>query len=117
MIRIRRIYDPADRTDGYRVLVDRLWPRGVKTESAAIDAWPKAITPSSALRTWYGHRAEFWDEFQIRYRLELSAPEAVAELEQLRQVAAARTVTLLTATRELALCHAQVLKAVLEHRT
>ncbi len=113
MVIIKRVYDPRDPADGYRVLVDRLWPRGLKREDACIDEWAKTIAPSNALRLWYGHRPDRWPEFQIRYRLELAAPEAVEYLARFRDIARKRTVTLLTATRTETENHAVVLRPVL----
>jgi uncharacterized protein YeaO (DUF488 family) len=71
MIRIKRTYDPPARGDGWRVLVERLWPRGMKKESLAADAWLKDVAPSTALRKWFDHRVDRWEEFQRRYREEL----------------------------------------------
>ena len=83
MIRIARIYEPAQKSDGWRVLVDRLWPRGIKKENAHVDLWMKDIAPSEALREWFGHKPERWTEFQRRYRAELSKKkELVAELKR-----------------------------------
>ncbi|HEU4603494.1 MAG TPA: DUF488 domain-containing protein [Steroidobacteraceae bacterium] len=77
MIRIKRTYDPAARTDGRRFLVERLWPRGMKKESLVMDEWLKEVAPSTELRKWFGHRPERWAEFQRRYKAELSAnPDA-----------------------------------------
>ena len=76
MIRIKRTYDPPARGDGRRVLVERLWPRGMKKEEVAADAWLKDVAPSAALRKWFGHRVERWDEFRRRYRRELAANRA-----------------------------------------
>jgi uncharacterized protein YeaO (DUF488 family) len=77
MIRIKRAYDPPKRGDGRRLLVERLWPRGMKKEALALDAWVKEVAPSTELREWFGHRVERWDEFRRRYREELSAnPES-----------------------------------------
>jgi uncharacterized protein YeaO (DUF488 family) len=73
MIRIKRVYDPPARGDGRRVLVERLWPRGMKKESLAADAWMRDAAPTTALRKWFGHREERWEEFQRRYRDELDA--------------------------------------------
>lgn len=73
MIRIKRIYEPAGRADGRRILVERLWPRGVRKEALDADAWLKDVAPSTSLRKWFGHRVERWDEFRRRYRKELSA--------------------------------------------
>jgi len=83
MIRIARIYEPAQKSDGWRVLVDRLRPRGIKKENAHVDLWMKDIAPSEALREWFGHKPERWTEFQRRYRAELSKKkEPVAELKR-----------------------------------
>jgi uncharacterized protein YeaO (DUF488 family) len=73
MIRIKRTYDPPARGDGRRILVERLWPRGRKKEALAADAWMKEVAPSTALRKWFDHRVERWDEIQRRYRDELNA--------------------------------------------
>ncbi len=116
MIRCKRVYDLSEAGDGYRVLVDRLWPRGFKRDQAALDAWVKDIAPSSDLRKWYGHRPERWPEFQHRYRRELARPEAAEELDRLRRMAESRALTLLTATRNVAESHASVLKSVLQER-
>jgi len=80
-IRTKRVYEEPNVSDGVRVLIDRLWPRGVSKESAAIDYWAKAVAPSNELRVWYGHEPEKWREFRERYFAELDAnPEGVAEL-------------------------------------
>lgn len=80
-IKLKRVYEPASRTDGTRILVDRLWPRGLSKEEAAIDHWCKALAPSTALRQWFGHEPERWEEFRRRYKAELAeAPEALTEL-------------------------------------
>ena len=71
MLWIKRIYEPAGKKDGCRILVDRLWPRGLKKEAARVDEWMKEIAPSNALRKWFGHKPERWAEFQKRYRGEL----------------------------------------------
>ena len=73
MIRIKRSYEPRAREDGRRILVERLWPRGMKKEALHADAWMKDVAPSTELRQWFGHRVERWDEFRRRYRKELSA--------------------------------------------
>ena len=83
-IGLKRAYQPAAPEDGQRVLVDRLWPRGVSKEEAAIDLWLKAIAPSTALRQWFGHDPVLWEEFQRRYRAELDANGEV--VGQLRDV-------------------------------
>ncbi len=97
-IRIKRIYDPASADDGARVLVDRLWPRGVRKSQAGIDLWLKDVAPSTALRRWYRHEPARWPEFRERYLAELkSAPEALGELLEL---SARGTVTLLFGARD-----------------
>lgn len=82
-VRLKRAYDPAASDDGFRVLVDRLWPRGVSKEAAAIDLWSKDLAPSAGLRKWFGHEPAKWPVFLERYFRELDAnPEAVAELRR-----------------------------------
>jgi len=105
-VQIRRIYEPASLADGERVLVDRLWPRGLSKQSAAIDAWMKDVAPSAELRKWFGHKAELWDDFQVRYRAELEHNPLAA---QLRRRAAEGMVTLLYAARDEKHNHALVL--------
>ena len=113
-IRIKRIYAPVDKSDGQRVLVDRLWPRGVSREEAALDLWLKEIAPSSALRTWFGHQPERFTEFAQRYRRELDGnPEPVARLRALR---AKGDVTLLYAAHDPRINQAVVLADYLAGR-
>lgn len=97
-IRIKRIYDTADRADGFRVLVDRLWPRGVSKERASIDLWLKEVAPSTPLRTWFHHEPQLWDEFRARYVSELKDNVSVAELTAI--TTANRIVTLLYSARD-----------------
>ena len=106
LVRIKRIYEPAEAQDGMRVLVDRLWPRGVSKAEAAIDLWLKAAAPRPELRRWFGHRADRWPEFQRRYRTELAHNPAVA---QLRDLARQSDLTLLYAARDETHNHALVL--------
>jgi len=113
MIRLKRVYAPFEPADGTRVLVDRLWPRGLKRESAHIDEWAKDIAPSTELRRWYGHRSALWPEFQMRYAQELARPEVSELLSKLRAVASDGTLTLLTATRAETENHAVALRQVL----
>jgi uncharacterized protein YeaO (DUF488 family) len=81
MLKIKRAYEPPEPSDGRRLLVERLWPRGMKKEALAADAWVKEVAPSTELRKWFGHRPERWDEFRRRYRDELAAnPEAWAPI-------------------------------------
>ena len=97
-IRIKRIYEPAAKGDGIRVLVDRVWPRGVTKEKAALDLWLKEIAPSTELRKWFGHDPGRWDEFRMRYRKELDEnDEAVGQLNAL---IAKGPVTLLYSARD-----------------
>ena len=107
-IRIKRIYDEPDDDDGYRVLVDRLWPRGVTKEAACLDAWLKEIAPSVDLRTWFDHDPAKFDGFAARYRAELSAQAEV--VEDLRSRARSGAVTLLYAARSETHNHARVLQ-------
>ena len=84
MIQIKRVYEPASKEDGFRILVDRLWPRGLTKEKAHVDLWFKEISPSQALRKWYGHVPEKWPEFQKRYKAELAKlPEEMASLRKI----------------------------------
>lgn len=80
MIRIARIYEPPQKNDGWRVLVDRLWPRGVRKEAARVDEWMKEIAPSNELRKWFAHQANRWAEFQKRYRAELGRKKELIEM-------------------------------------
>jgi uncharacterized protein YeaO (DUF488 family) len=111
LIVIKRVYEPASAKDGVRILVDRLWPRGMSKASLKYAAWPKELAPSNELRKWYGHDPKRFAEFRRRYRREL-APHR-DELTALRAKLKGRTVTLLTATRELDLSHATVLREIL----
>ncbi|WAX55180.1 DUF488 family protein [Jatrophihabitans cynanchi] len=106
-VRVKRIYDDPVPDDGRRVLVDRVWPRGVSKERAALDLWCKDVAPSTELRKWYGHDPDKQKEFAARYRAELAAQPAAGALADLR--ATHGPLTLLTATHELGLSQAQVL--------
>ena len=108
-VQVRRVYDEPSASDGRRVLVDRIWPRGLATETAQIDEWCKDIAPSSELRKWYAHEPERFAEFVRRYRAELDDHERAAELARLRELADKHKVTLLTATRNISLSQAAVL--------
>ena len=112
-VRVRRVYEDPDRDDGVRVLVDRIWPRGMTKARAALDEWCKDVAPSHELRTWYGHQPDRFEEFARRYRLELDDPPRAAALAHLRDLAGDRPVTLLTATREPAISEAAVLAPLL----
>ncbi|MFJ8660585.1 DUF488 domain-containing protein [Streptomyces sp. NPDC093795] len=113
-VRVRRIYEPPSPDDGVRVLVDRLWPRGLAKTDARIDEWPKALTPSTELRRWYHGPDGEYEEFCRRYEAELAAPEAAAALDRLRELAAGQTVTLLTAAKDPAVSHTSVLRRELD---
>ena len=89
-VRVARVYDPLAPSDGVRILVDRLWPRGLTKQAAALDHWYRQIAPSTDLRTWYAHEPERFAEFVTRYRAELSTPERVAALAALRDQCARR---------------------------
>jgi len=108
-VRLRRVYEAPDPSDGRRVLVDRLWPRGLTKSAAALDEWLKAVAPSDELRRWYGHQPEKFPDFRQRYQQELRSPERAATLDHLRQLASDGTLTLLTATRDIDHSEAAVL--------
>lgn len=107
-IDVRRVYDPPQPDDGYRVLVDRIWPRGLRKADAAVDEWCREIAPSTELRRWYGHEPDRFAAFRTRYLAELDDAEHSAALARLREHAGTR-LTLLTATRDLGISHARVL--------
>jgi uncharacterized protein YeaO (DUF488 family) len=108
-VKVRRVYEDPLPTDGTRILVDRLWPRGLTKEKARLDHWCKAIAPSPALRKWYAHDPQLFAEFSRRYRTELQEPVAAAALGRLRTLAGQGPLTLLTATREPGISEAAVL--------
>lgn len=111
-IRLKRVYEPATPEDGVRILVERLWPRGLSKEKAHIDHWFKEAAPSTALRRWYGHDVERWPEFRKKYMAELEEmPEVVSEL---RQLIAGKTATFVYASRTQEHNSALVLKEFLE---
>ncbi|MGN6286670.1 MAG: DUF488 domain-containing protein [Afipia sp.] len=110
-IRLKRAYEPADAGDGVRLLVDRLWPRGVSKERAALDDWLKDIAPSTELRQWFGHDPDRWPEFQRRYRAELR--EHAEELNRIRAMARTHTVTLVYSAHDEEHNDAVVLRGVL----
>jgi uncharacterized protein YeaO (DUF488 family) len=110
-IRLKRVYDPPSPEDGVRVLVERLWPRGMTKEEASIDLWLKAVAPSKELREWYRHDVDRWEEFERRYRAELAGqPEAVDELLAL---ARRGPVTLVLAKKDVERSSAMALKRYL----
>lgn len=107
----RRIYDDASPEDGLRILVDRIWPRGIRKEDARLDEWIRDVAPSTELRRWYGHDPERYDEFRRRYLAELREPAWEKAVRRLRKYAGQDRMTLLTATTDLE--HSQA--AVLAH--
>jgi len=111
-IRIKRVYEGADPEDGTRILVDRLWPRGLSKEVANVDHWAKDVSPSNELRRWYGHDPDKWVEFQKRYAAELDGKKA--DLDQLMKQAAKGPVTFLYSSTERRLNNAAALKIYLE---
>jgi uncharacterized protein YeaO (DUF488 family) len=115
-IRIARVYDSPSPKDGYRVLVDRIWPRGVRKDELPAQEWVKDVAPSTQLRKWFGHDPARFAEFARRYRDELAGDEQQAELDKLRRRARRGTVTLLTAARDPAVSHVAVLSEVLSER-
>ena len=110
-VRLKRAYEPAEPGDGYRVLVERLWPRGLARERAGIDEWARDLAPSDALRRWYRHDPKRFDEFRHRYLRELGSERQ--RLAEVRRRARLDTVTLVFAAREPALSNASVLASVL----
>jgi uncharacterized protein YeaO (DUF488 family) len=113
-VHTKRVYEPASVQDGYRVLVDRLWPRGVSKEDAALDEWARKLAPSSELRKWFGHKPERFEEFRRRYKDELKAHQN--EIAALRTRARKETVTLVFGARDSEHNDAVVLAEVLKRR-
>ena len=113
-VRVRRVYDPPEPGDGVRVLVDRLWPRGVSKDAARVDEWPKGLTPSTELRRWYHAGEGTYEEFARRYEAELAAPEAAGLLDRVRELAENGPVTLLTSAKDPERSHAAVLVRLLD---
>jgi len=116
MVRTKRVYEPPSPDDGYRVLVERLWPRGVSKEKAHLDAWARELAPSDELRRWYGHDPARWDAFRARYRRELDEPARRDQLDRLVERAAAGTVTLVYASRAGEISNAAVLRDLIAER-
>lgn len=114
MVKLKRAYEPASRDDGWRVLVERLWPRGVRKQELAIDDWLKEVAPSHELRRWFGHDPARWAEFVHRYRQELKEPAAARALAELARRAAAGPVTLVYAARDAEHNNALALRDLIE---
>lgn len=111
-IATKRVYEPPAESDGYRVLIDRLWPRGLKKEAVPLDLWAKALAPSTALRQWFGHDPALWDEFRRRYGAELDA--STDHWQPLARRSAQEPVTLLYGARDEIHNNAVALKAYME---
>lgn len=112
-VRVRRVYEESQGDDGQRVLVDRVWPRGMSKERAQLDEWCKEVAPSTQLRRWYGHDPDRFAEFAQRYRAELAESVPADALGHLRDRAASGRLTLLTATTNVDLSHARILAELL----
>ncbi|HEV51669.1 MAG TPA: DUF488 family protein [Thermoprotei archaeon] len=110
-IRVKRVYEPASPSDGKRVLVERLWPRGMKREDLKIDSWEKEVAPSSELRMWFAHDPTKWEEFKLKYWEELKGNP---KIEELREWARRGTLTLLFSAKDRERNSAQALKEYLE---
>ncbi len=116
MVRVRRVYDPPDPADGLRVLVDRLWPRGLSKQAARVDVWAREVAPSHALRRWFRHDPSRWEEFRRRYRQELEREPARGVVDRLVERARQGPVTLLFAARDERHNNATALAEVLRER-
>jgi uncharacterized protein YeaO (DUF488 family) len=114
VVQVRRVHDDPVIADGTRVLVDRLWPRGMTKDRAHLDEWCKQVAPSTQLRQWYSHDPERFEEFSHRYREELKQADRAEALEHLRDLATDRTLTLLTASKAADLSEAAVLVDLLK---
>lgn len=110
-VSLKRVYQPSAKTDGVRVLVDRLWPRGVTKSKANVDLWVKDLAPSTELRKWFGHDPEKWFEFQKKYRAELKGNPALSEI---RMLSCQGNITLIYAAKDELYNHALVIKQVLD---
>ena len=113
---MKRVYEPASKEDGYRILVDRIWPRGFTKERAHVDEWRKDLAPSHTLRKWYAHDPKKWDEFRRRYRAELEAAGKWGDLERIGKRAAKETVTLVFGSREMERNQAVALRMMITGR-
>lgn len=111
-LKLKRVYELPEESDGYRVLADRLWPRGIKKEAAQIDIWLKEVAPSTALRKWFNHEPEKWQEFVSKYKSELRDSDVLDDLKSL--VRKHKTITLLYGSKDEKYNHAVVLRMVLK---
>ena len=113
MLRVKRVYEGKEAADGVRILVDRLWPRGLRSAEAGIDEWMKDVAPSNELRKWFAHDPEKWPEFKWKYAQELAAPEKAALLKRLAKLAASGNVTLVYAAKDSEHNNAKVLEGLI----
>ena len=113
MLKIKRAYERKEAGDGERILIDRLWPRGVSKDEAGLDAWRKELAPSTALRQWFGHDPEKWEEFKKRYRKELAAPESKRLLEEIARSAVRHNVTLIYGAKDTEHSHVLALRELI----
>ncbi|UOE51236.1 DUF488 family protein [Mucilaginibacter sp. SMC90] len=114
-IKVKRVYETYAKEDGVRILVDRLWPRGIKKEDAQIDKWFKEIAPSSELRKWYDHDPEKFEAFNQKYHAEIDGTKVLDEL--INYIREHKTVTLVFSSKELKLNNAMVLKNIIDEHT
>ena len=113
-VKIKRIYEKPEANDGYRMLVDRLWPRGITKKAAALDQWNKEIAPSTELRKWFGHQPEQFEEFTQKYKDELATK--ADELDKIKILSQAQNLTLLYAAKDKQINHAKVLLEVISNK-
>lgn len=113
---LKRVYEPAEKADGVRILVDRFWPRGISKEKGCVDEWLKELAPSDKLRKWFSHRPERWKEFNKRYRLELQTSKRKELIRRLSAMVRTQAVTLLFATKDEKHNNARVLYNILKHK-
>lgn len=114
MVQIKRVYEEPTPGDGIRILVDRVWPRGVSKEQAHLDDWRKDLAPSAALRKWFGHDPKKWNDFRARYRVELKRPDQHQAIQELARLARTNTVTLLYGAADVEHNQAVVLKELID---
>ncbi len=111
-IKIKRVYEKPEKVDGYRILIDKLWPRGIKKEDAHLDEWNKELPPSTELRKWFDHKEERFEMFTLRYKEELSGKEE--ELKRVKAIADQQNLTLVYAAKDPKINHAIILLDVLK---
>ncbi|MBI4213694.1 MAG: DUF488 family protein [Chloroflexi bacterium] len=116
-VRLKRVYEKPGADDGLRILVDRVWPRGLSKKEAGVDQWLRELGPSTQLRKWFGHDSGRWEEFRTKYRLELAAPQQRQLLEHVRELAIRETVTILYGTRDAEHNQAVIIAEALEELT